>query len=185
MTDRDTRDADIPAAPKRKLIDAGFAVVIAIAVLSGAGVWITQGAGRFFEILGQDLLFAAALLPKILGGILLATGLSLLIPRDRVLAAVGPESGLRGLAIAAAAGAILPGGPGLTFPLAAGLLASGADLGAGIAMVSGWVLLGANRTLIWELSFLPPDLVGLRYALTFFVPILLGLFVRAALRGRA
>jgi hypothetical protein len=64
------------------------------------------------------------------------------------------------------------------------LLAAGADLGAGIALVSGWVLLGLNRTLIWEFSFLPADFVLLRVALSLPVPILLGWATRKLYQGR-
>ena len=84
-----------------------------------------------------------------------------------------------------AAGALFPGGPAVTFALTAGLITSGADIAAGVAMVSGWVLLSANRTLIWELSFLPAHFVGLRVLMTLPVPILLGLAIRHVARRRA
>ena len=72
----------------------------------------------------------------------------------------------------------------MTFPIAAGLGVAGADLGAMIAFISGWSLLGLNRTLIWEFSFLPADLVWTRYLLSLPVPILLGLAVRTFLQVR-
>lgn len=72
----------------------------------------------------------------------------------------------------------------MTFPLAAGLTAAGADLGATIAFVSGWSLLGLNRTLIWEFSFLPSDLVWTRYMLSLPAPVLLGLAARAVMQRR-
>lgn len=64
------------------------------------------------------------------------------------------------------------------YPLAAGLLASGADVGAAVAMISGWVLLSVYRTLVWELSFLPADLVALRLLLTLPLPLVLGFAAR-------
>ena len=169
--------------PRQRLFDTGFYVVAGIAVVAGAMVWRLEGPARFWDILGTDLLFAAALLPKIAGGILLATALAILLPKERVLKAVGPESGLRGLCIAMIAGAVIPGGPSVTYPLAVGLMASGADLAAAITMISSWVLLSVNRTVIWELSFIPADLVLLRVLLTLPVPILLGLLVRGTVRA--
>lgn len=166
------------APPRRRVFDAGFAVVAGLAVTSGAAVWATQGAAEFWRILRADLGFAAMLLPKIVGGIFLATALALVLPRERVRRAVGPESGVMGLAIATLAGAAIPGGPSVTYPLAVGLLASGADLGAAVALVSAWLLLGLNRTLIWELSFIPADLVVLRYLLTLPAPVVMGLAMR-------
>ena len=175
-------DAEPPHA--RRMIDGGLIFVTLLLVVSGTAVWMTQGPARFFEILWHDLGFALAVLPKIAGAILLATAIGLCLPRDRVLALIGPDSGWRGLVIATAAGAVVPGGPSVTYPLTLGLMAAGADLGAGVALVSGWVLLSLNRTLVWELSFLPAELVALRYALTLPVPVMLGLLTRAVIRRR-
>lgn len=168
-----------------KLIDGSFLFVLGLALLSGAGVAWLKGPARFWEILARDLGFTLILMPKIVAGVVIACALPLLLPRDRVLRHVGPESGLRGLLIAALAGAALPGGPSVTYPLTLGLMAAGADLGAGVALVSGWVLLGLNRTVIWELSFLPPEFVALRVALSLPAPILLGWAARRAMRGKA
>lgn len=170
--------------PKRRLFDSGFLFLLAISVAGGSGVLWTRGWDVFRDILLSDIGLAALLLPKIAAGVVLATALGLALPRDRVLDLVGPESGLRGLAIAATAGAVIPGGPAVTFPLTAGLMAAGADFAAGVAMVTGWILLGLNRTLVWELSFLPPGMVLLRVALSLPVPIVLGLGIRAVLRMR-
>jgi hypothetical protein len=92
---------------------------------------------------------------------------------------------MRGLVVAAACGAALPGGPMMTFPVAAGLAVAGADIGAVIAFISGWSLLGLNRTLIWEFSFLPAELVWTRYLLCLPIPVLLGLAARAIRRRRS
>jgi hypothetical protein len=45
-------------------------------------------------------------------------------------------------------------------------------------MVTAWALLSLNRTLIWELSFLPPHIVLVRVALSFAIPVALGWIVR-------
>lgn len=108
------------AAPSASRIDLGFAIVLAIAGFGGIGVWWLQGPAAFFDILLTDLGFAAMLLPKIAGGILLAITLGMILPKDKVLRAVGPDSGWRGLGIATLAGAVIPGGPSVMYPLAAG-----------------------------------------------------------------
>lgn len=171
-------DPTRPPRSRRPLIDTGFLIVLAVALLGGIGVWVLQGPQAFFAILLTDMGFAAILLPKIAGGIVLAVTLGMILPKDKVLRAVGPESGIGGLAIAMLAGAVIPGGPSVMFPLAASMMVSGADIGAAIAMISGWVLLSANRTLVWELSFIPVDLVVLRLLLTLPVPVLLGVAAR-------
>ncbi|ARE41644.1 hypothetical protein RGUI_3503 [Rhodovulum sp. P5] len=169
-------------AAGRKLIDGSFLFVLALAIASGLGVLWLKGAERFWDILGRDLGFALMLMPKIAAGVLIASALPFLLPHDKVLRFVGPESGTRGLIIAALAGSVFPGGPSVTYPLTIGLMAAGADLGAGVALVSGWVLLGLNRTVIWELSFLPPEFVLLRVLLSLPAPILFGWAVRHAMR---
>jgi uncharacterized membrane protein YraQ (UPF0718 family) len=168
--------------PKRRLVDGSLLFVVALAVLSGAAVFWLKGPERFWTILLTDSGFAVALLPKIVAGLVIACALPFLLPREQVLRFVGPESGLRGLVIATVAGAVFPGGPSVTYPLTIGLMTAGADLGAGVALVSGWVLLGLNRTLIWELSFLPPDFVAMRVALSLPAPVIFGLVVRQAAR---
>ncbi|MEX5726667.1 uncharacterized membrane protein YraQ (UPF0718 family) [Rhodovulum iodosum] len=184
MQDKDT-SAPGGSMP-HKLIDGSFLFILAIAVVSGIAVYLLKGPETFWAIFRRDAGFAVFLLPKILAGVLIASALPFLLPRERVLRLVGPESGVRGLAIATAAGAIFPGGPSVTYPLTIGLMAAGADLGAGVALVSGWVLVGLNRTLIWELSFLPPEFVALRVALSLPAPIVFGLVVRHLMaKGRA
>ncbi|MDP3342391.1 hypothetical protein [Frigidibacter sp.] len=161
------------------MIDGGLIFVTALLCLSGVGVWITRGPERFFDLLWSDLGFALILLPKIFGGILLATALGLSLPRARVLALIGPDSGWRGLMIAAVAGAVMPGGPHVIYPLTVALMAAGADMAAGVTIVSAWILLSLNRTLVWELSFIPVEFVAMRFLLTLPVPVMLGLVVRA------
>ena len=163
-------------------MDGGFLFLIAVTLTAAIGVGLTQGWGRVTEVAAENLGFAALLLPKILAGVFLAVAIPLLLGRDRIAAAIGRESGLRGLALAALAGIALPGGPAVTFTLGAGVLAAGADLGAITAFVTGWALFGLNRTLIWELSFLPYELVGLRVLLSLPFPILCGIGVRALVR---
>jgi uncharacterized membrane protein YraQ (UPF0718 family) len=114
----------------------------------------------------------------------MATALGLSLPRTRVVALIGPDSGWRGLMIAAAAGAVMPGGPHVIYPLTLALIAAGADVAAGVTIVSAWILLSLNRTLVWELSFIPADVVVLRFFMTLPVPVLLGCAVRA-LDGRS
>ena len=173
-----------PIRKKRQIIDGSLLVLSAFTALAGIAVFLSSGAGRALEIVADTFTFLAVLLPKIAAGIFIAATLPLMLPKEHVGRLIGRESGLRGLLIAAFCGAAIPGGPMMTFPIAAGLGVAGADLGAMIAFISGWSLLGLNRTLIWEFSFLPADLVWTRYLLSLPVPILLGLAVRTFLQVR-
>ncbi|MEM0950129.1 MAG: hypothetical protein AAGK37_22235 [Pseudomonadota bacterium] len=182
---RNIEAEDPPAAKPRKVVDGGFLVLLAFTLAGGALVAVQYGVSRVGEITAETVWFIGLLSPKIASGIFIAATLPMLLPRDRVARWIGRESGVRGLVMATACGAALPGGPMMTFPLAAGLVGSGADLGATVAFVSGWSLLGLNRTLIWEFSFLPADLVWVRYLVCLPMPILLGIAARRLLRMRS
>ncbi|EPX85267.1 hypothetical protein [Salipiger mucosus] len=173
-----------PARRPRKILDGGFLVLLGFTLAGGIAVFLTRGGGRVADIAAETLGFVAVLSPKIAAGIFIAATLPMCLPREKVGRLVGRESGWRGLAVATACGAALPGGPMMTFPLAAGLGTAGADMGAVVAFISGWSLLGLNRTLIWEFSFLPADLVWTRYLLSLPAPLLLGLTARAMMKRR-
>lgn len=165
-------------APKRKIIDTGFLVLCGLTLAAAVAVGLTRGWDRVLDHTVDGLGFVAVLLPKIACGVFVASALPILLPRDKVAGWIGPDSGTRGLIYAALAGAVIPGGPMMTFPLAAGMLAAGADLAAALTCITAWSLYGLNRTLIWELSFLHADLVALRVLICLPMPILLGLVIR-------
>ena len=172
-----------PPEPKpKKIVDGGLLFLAAFTLASGLGVAWRFGAGRAWEIVLETGAFIAVLSPKIAAGLFIAGTLPMVLPRDRVAAWIGGESGWRGLVLGSVAGAAIPGGPMITFSLAAGFAAAGADLGAVIAFVSGWSLLSLNRLLIWELSFLPHDLVALRVLASLPFPLLIGWGVRVLVR---
>ena len=178
-------EADPPPEPRaRKIIDGGFLVLLGLTLLSAGLVFFKQGGARVWQITQETFGFLLLLSPKIVAGVFIAATLPLVLPRDKIGRWIGAESGLRGLALATLAGAAIPGGPMMTFPLAAGFGIAGADIGTMLAFVTGWSLLGLNRTLIWEFSFLPHDLVWTRYLLSLPFPVLVGLGARA-FRGRA
>ena len=60
------------------------------------------------------------ILPRVLAGCLLGAFIAEILPHEKVSRSLGPESGLKGLLIGTAFGAILPGGPFTAYPVAAG-----------------------------------------------------------------
>ncbi|AJE45801.1 hypothetical protein P73_1086 [Celeribacter indicus] len=176
--------ADPPPEPRRRrIVDGGFLVLLSLTLVSGGLVLLTRGPLRVWEITQETFGFLLLLSPKIVAGVFIAATLPLVLPGKEIGRWIGAESGLRGLVLATVAGAAIPGGPMMTFPLAAGFGMAGADIGTMLAFVTGWSLLSLNRTLIWEFSFLPHDLVWTRYLLSLPFPVLVGLGARA-LRGR-
>ena len=179
---------DSARAGRRPNGDVGLLVVATVAITAGALCYFLKGPEVFLATLEDDLGLLLSILPKVLAGVLLAGLLTVLLPQDKVARWMGARSGLRGLVLAGLAGALLPGGPMMAFPLTVALGVAGADIGTATAFIAGWSLLNLNRTLVWEMSFFPHDFVYLRYGLSLLVPVLLGLVARAIFarsKGRA
>jgi uncharacterized membrane protein YraQ (UPF0718 family) len=167
-----------PKPKKRKILDGGFLVLVAMTLFAAIGVVAQKGLWRVVEIFGETIVFAVTLSPKILGGLFIAAAIPLLVSNDKIANMVGGERGIWGLGLAAFLGALMPGGPMMVYPLAAGFVVAGVDAGALVAFVTGWSLLNLNRTLIWEMSFLHADFVLLRLSISVILPILCGLAAR-------
>ncbi len=99
------------------------------------------------------------ILPAMLAGFLLGGMIGVLVPGEVVARWAGEDSGLRGLLVATAAGALTPGGPYVQFPLVISLWKSGMGIGPVTAYLVSWTLLGLNKTFVWEVPVL-----GWRYA---------------------
>ena len=159
--------------------DVGFLAILAVGLVSAVTVYLRQGVGRFLEIVERDILLLATILPKVAAGVLVAAFLRLLLPREVVARWIGERSGLKGLAVATLAGAVIPGGPMTIFPIAGALFASGADRGATVAFITSWLTIGLNRAIVWELSFYGPEFVIIRWLASLPLPFLAGLAARA------
>ena len=167
--------ADI-AAPRKKRKPIGWSMII-IAVLVAVSVvlvWRRDGVQGVTEILTSDLALFGEILPRVFAGCLLGAFIAEILPHEKVSRALGPESGLKGLLIGTAFGAILPGGPFTAYPVAAALLTIGADFGAVIAMVVSWTLIGYGRAIAWELPILGADFTLWRIVLSAPIPVLAG-----------
>lgn len=162
--------------------------VIAVLVLvSGALVWRRDGIDGVWAILSHDVLLFGEIMPRVLAGCLLGGLIAAVLPHDKVSKSLGPESGLKGLLIGTAFGAILPGGPFTAYPVASALLAVGADFGATIAMVVSWTLIGYGRAVAWEMPIMGADFTLWRIVISLPMPILagaLGRFVYVRVRHR-
>lgn len=177
----DPSPSSLPKAKRRAGIDWGFLIVIALSF--GSMVWVLarEGVEVAQRILLEDAWLFLSILPKVLLGCAIGGFVRLLIARETIEKHIGEGSGLKGLAIAAGIGTLFPAGPFTIFPLAAVMMLSGADRGAAIAFISGWLLLGINRAIIWEMPFFGMDFVLFRFLISLPMPILLGLLARARL----
>lgn len=160
------------------MFDWSFWLIAGLSGLSLAVVWRREGLEVVRHVFLDDLVLFAEILPKVVAGTLIGELIRRLVPREAIVRWLGAGSGLRGLAIAALVGFLFPAGPFTVFPLAAALLLAGADRGAAVAFVTGWLLIGLNRMLIWELPFFGADVIGLRLAVSWWMPVAAGWLAR-------
>jgi uncharacterized membrane protein YraQ (UPF0718 family) len=83
-----------------------------------------------------------SMLPILLIAYILTGFVEVLTPVQLVRDWLGAEAGWKGIFLGSAAGALLPGGPFMVFPLIAAVYKMGAGLGTMVALISGWSMWG-------------------------------------------
>jgi uncharacterized membrane protein YraQ (UPF0718 family) len=169
-------DAESEPRPGRVRKPIGWSTIIiaALVAVSAGLVWRRDGTDGVLEILTHDLSLFGGILPRVLAGCLLGAFISEILPHEKVSRSLGPKSGLMGLLIGTAFGAILTGGPFTAYPVASALLAVGADFGATIAMVVSWTLIGYGRAVAWEIPIMGTDFTLWRIVISLPLPVLAG-----------
>jgi uncharacterized protein len=119
----------------------------------------------------KTLILVAPLLVLAFGITGLLTGL---LKKETIKNLLGREAGFKGILLGAVAGAIMPGGPYVFYPITVAFLVGGADIGSLLAFVAAKNL--------WTITRIPLEvaLVGwhvfvARYIITLPFPILVGL----------
>jgi Predicted permease len=186
----DATEAEAPPRKKRKPIGWSMIFIAVLVAVCVVLVWRRDGINGVLDILGHDLALFGGILPRVLAGCLLGAFIAEILPHEKVSRSLGPQSGLKGLLIGTAFGAILPGGPFTAYPVAAALLTVGADFGATIAMVVSWTLIGYGRAISWELPIMGTDFTIWRIILSVPIPILAGalgrfVYIRLYPKGEA
>ncbi len=116
--------------------------LIALALFIIASI---EGKGKEIEGLKSAWTMTWQILPLLLFAFIAAGMVEALIPREMVGRWVGNESGMRGIMIGTLAGALTPGGPYVSLPVAAGFLKAGAGMSTMVAFVAGWSLMSVAR----------------------------------------
>ena len=171
-------DAEPRPGRIRKPIGWSMYMIGVLVAVSATLVWRRDGTAGVLEILTHDLGLFGGILPRVLAGCLLGAFVAEILPHEKVSRSLGPNSGLKGLLIGTAFGAILPGGPFTAYPVASALLTVGADFGATIAMVVSWTLIGYGRAIAWELPIMGTDFTLWRIVISLPLPLIAGAFGR-------
>jgi uncharacterized membrane protein YraQ (UPF0718 family) len=159
---------------KHKPISGSMIFIGVLVAVCATLVYRRDGIDGVLEILTHDFVLFGGILPRVLAGCLLGAFIAEILPHEKVSRSLGPRSGLKGLLIGTAFGAILPGGPFTAYPVASALLAVGADFGATISLVVSWTLIGYGRAVAWELPIMGTDFTLWRIAISLPLPILAG-----------
>lgn len=141
-----------------------------------------RGQGQHIAGMKAALDMTVQILPLLAFALLAAGMVQVLLPRELLSQWIGAESGFRGILIGTVAGGLAPGGPFVSFPLAAGLLRAGAGVGTMVAFLTGWSLLAVSR-LPMEVGILGWKFALIRLACTFFLPPVAGVLAQNLFRS--
>ena len=165
-----------------KIFDGNFWIVLGLLALLSGLAWGRGGTPLVGEALGSGLRLLLRFGAVIVLSFLVAGLAEALMPREWVSAALGEDSGWRGLLLASVAGIVTPAGPFVSMPLAAGLLRSGAAPAAVVTFLASWSLLAAHRLFAWEVPILGASFAFTRWGLCLVLPIAAGALTRLVMR---
>ena len=157
---------------------------VVMAVLAGGllVVGFLRGSGEHVAGLKEGGLMTLQVLPLLVFAFIAAGMVQTLVPGEAIARWLGSESGFRGIWLGTLAGALIPGGPYVSFPVAAGLLRAGAGIGTLVAFLAAWSLVSVSR-LPMEVGLLGWRFTGVRLACTFFFPPLAGWLAQVLFRS--
>lgn len=142
-------------------------VLAVIAYIQGGTASVIEGIKN-----GLGVLYSVFLL--LLAAFMLAGLVQVLVPQELIGKLLGSESGIKGYIIAGLAGALIPGGPYVYFPLAASFIASGAALGPMVSFIVAKNLWSLSR-IPMEIALVTPRITLIRFISTLLFPPLAGL----------
>ncbi|WP_157961741.1 hypothetical protein [Acuticoccus kandeliae] len=105
--------------------------------------------------------------------------IGVLLPTALVAAHIGPQSGVAGIVVASLAGAALPGGPMIAFPIVITLARAGAGEPQLISLLTAWSVIAMHRLIAWEIPLLGVPFAVRRIAVSAVFPVAVGLVAGA------
>ena len=149
--------------------------ILLILVLIGLGVLLVMDGGmpkliQGFSVSAHTFINTA---PLLVAAFLVAGFTQVLVTKEFVTRWLGKESGWKGIMLASFAGALIPGGPYVYYPIAAVIMKNGAGMGVLIAFVTAKNLWSISR-LPYEVALIGGQVTLYRFLLTLIFPPLLG-----------
>ena len=120
--------------------------------------------------------------PLLIAAFLVAGMTQVLVTKEFVTKWLGSQTGWKGIGLACLAGAIIPGGPYVYYPVTAVMLHNGAGLGVLVAFIAAKNLWSVSR-LPYEIALIGLEFTMTRFLITLIFPPLVGI-LSEALFGR-
>lgn len=155
-------------------MDISLVILLALTVCIGLFAFVKDRSLPMQGLSAAGGLFGRVWMELLLGFII-AGLLEVLISPSEITVWLGTESSLRGIFVGWMAGLVIPGGPYLLFPIAAGLWKTGAAPGALIALITAKTLVSPIRMLTYEAPLLGWPLTIARCVPALFLPPIMGI----------
>ena len=146
-------------------------MIAAVATLIAVYIKSPQAAHKGLQATGSLLL---EITPRMIAAFTLAGLIQAIVPQELIVHWMGQGSGFKGILIGMSLGGVTPGGPMTHFPVIASLYKMGVGVGPLVAYLSAWSLFGLQRIIMWEIPFLGPKVVAVRFVVSFFFPLVAG-----------
>ena len=142
-------------------------LIMAVIAIGMFVIATMRGDGAHVAGLKSALKMLLEILPMLIFAFIIGGLVQALLPKDLLSKWVGTESGFRGILIGTLAGSLTPGGPYVSFPIAATLLKSGAGIGTMVAFITSWSL--------WAVARLPMEIgiLGWRFAVVRLISVII------------
>lgn len=145
-------------------------IVLTVLALLLFAIAITRKPAGILSALRSAQRQLLAMLIRLPLALLSAGFVTQIVPIDAIAPYIGTSSGWRGILFATLFGAIVPGGPILTFPLALVIWRSGAGEAQMVAFLASWSIFAMHRVFSYELPMMGPKFVALRMASAWMLP---------------
>lgn len=159
---------------KTPVIDRTTLFLAGVSLLLAAVAWLQGGADLALAGLMSGGRLLVSVTPLLLAAFLIAGLTQSLVTQDFVARWLSTGAGWKGIALACVAGALIPGGPYVYYPIAAALLNAGAGIGVLVAFVTAKNLWSVTR-LPLEFVLLGPELTIVRFVVTLIIPPVMGI----------
>ena len=157
-------------------------IIMGIVALVLVAVGYFKGGDQHIAGLKAGVVMVVQIMPLLIFAFVMAGMIQTLLPHDLIAKWVGAESGLRGIILGTLAGAVTPGGPYVSMPIAAGLLRAGAGMGTMVAFLTGWSIWAITRLPI-EVGIMGWKFTLVRLACSFFFPPIAGILANLLFSG--